>query len=227
MTSVQMENKPLDESPSQCTLSIASGAAENFQTKLADPGPLGLIAFGMTTILFNLTNARIFQMNTTTAGMVVCYGGSTQILVGIMEFIRGNAFNCTITTTFGAFWLATACVWLLPRRTLETPTEYLEEAERGFMGIFFFMWAVFTFFMFASAFRQPLAIMFVLFTAATNFTIQAISFWSDSETIMKIAGYEGLICGMSALYCGLALTMNGSYDRTILPLSFPNRQHSD
>ncbi|ORC93327.1 putative GPR1/FUN34/yaaH family protein [Trypanosoma theileri] len=194
------------------------GCTGDFRTKLADPGPLGFIAFGMTTLLFNISNAELCPMNTTTAGMVLCYGGSTQVLAGIMEFVRGNTFGCTISTTFGAFWLATACMWLLPRQTEQTPYEYLVEAQSDFLGAFFLMWAVFAYVMCASALRQPLVLVFVIFTAGFNFTLQCISFWSRSQTLARVAGFEGMVCGASAMYAGLALTVNDSYNSIILPL---------
>ncbi|KAH9599120.1 Acetate transporter GPR1/FUN34/SatP family [Trypanosoma melophagium] len=214
---------PVNEPTGNVAQVCGCTSADDFRNKLADPAALGLLAFGMTTLLFNISIADLCPINTTTAGMVLCYGGGTQVLVGIMEFIRGNTFGCTLTTTFGAFWLATACMWVLPRQTEQTPDEYLVGADTVFSGAFFLMWAVFTFVMCASALQQPLVIVLVIFTAALNFTLQCISFWSGSQTLKRVAGFEGMFCGLTAIYSGLALTVNESYKGEFLPLLQHNR----
>ncbi|RNF12382.1 GPR1/FUN34/yaaH family protein [Trypanosoma conorhini] len=196
---------------------------EEHRQRFADPGALGFLTYGFTTVLYNLSNSGLCPLNTTTAGMVIAYGGFTQMLAGIMDFFRGNAFPCTIATTFGAFWIATALVWLLPRKTAATPDEYLVEADEAFMGAFFFLWAVLTIVALVSSFRQPLAISFVFFMTLLFFTLQSAAFWSKSSVMKRVAGYEGICCGLSAMYCGLAMMLNEAHGKTLLPM-FPHRR---
>lgn len=207
-----------DTRPDAIAQKTAAADGGDYRQKLGDPGALGLLAFGMTTIMFTLSTSGLTPMNTTTAGMVICYGGCTQVLVGIMEFVRGNSFGCTIATTFGAFWVATAFVWLLPRRLTEDSHEYLREADDGFMGAFFLIWAVFTLTMSAASLKGPLMCSFTLFLAGLSFFLQSIAFWARSDAMKIVGAYDGLLCGISAMYCGLALTVNMNYERNILPL---------
>ncbi|RNF07740.1 GPR1/FUN34/yaaH family protein [Trypanosoma rangeli] len=213
-----------DDNGSEERFAPAPAPVEDYRQKLGDPGAVGFIAYGITTVLFNLSNAGLFPMNTTTAGIVIAYGGFAQVLAGIMEFVRGNTFPCTIATTFGSFWIATALVWILPHKSNNTPDEYLQEADEAFMGVFFLLWAVFTSVALASSLVQPRAIFFVFVMTLLFFVLQAVAFFSKNALMKRIAGFEGICCGLSALYCGLAMMLNDAHGKTLLPLFPPHRK---
>ncbi|KAF8276415.1 putative GPR1/FUN34/yaaH family [Trypanosoma cruzi] len=194
--------------------------ANDYRQKLGNPGALGLLAFGATTLLVNASTAKLFAMNTTTAGVVIMYGGLTQLIAGVMEFVRGNTFGCTISTSFGAFWLATAMVWILPQKNPGTPYASLQGAEDGLVGINAFLWALILFIGFLSSLCEPLAVTMVFFTGFLFILTQSIALWANSSVMLQVAGYEGMICGVIAFYCGIAMTLNDAHKRTLLPL-FP------
>ena len=85
------------------------------QIKLANPGPLGLMGFGMTTILLNIHNAGFFPVMTAIVSMGIFYGGLAQVIAGILEFRKGNTFGTTAFTSYGFFWIALVgiCIYLL------------------------------------------------------------------------------------------------------------------
>ncbi|ESL06077.1 GPR1/FUN34/yaaH family [Trypanosoma rangeli SC58] len=215
-----------DDNGSVERLAAAPAPVEDYRQKLGDPGAVGFVAYGITTVLYNLSNADLFPLNTTTAGIVIAYGGFAQVIAGIMEFVRGNTFPCTIATTFGSFWIATALVWILPHKDTSTPNEYLHEADEAFLGVFFLLWAVFTSVALASSLVMPRAIFFVFVLTLLFFVLQSVAFLSKSALLKRIAGFEGICCGLSALYCGLAMMLNDAHGKTLLPLFPPRRKHN-
>ena len=83
--------------------------------KLANPGPLGLMGFGMTTVLLNLHNAGFFPLNSAIISMGIFFGGTAQIPAGLLEYKKGNTFGMTAFTAYGSFWLSPVGLLLLPR----------------------------------------------------------------------------------------------------------------
>ena len=113
----------------------------------ANPAPLGLLGFGMTTILLNLHNAGFYELNSMILAMGLCYGGAAQVIAGIMEWKKGNTFAATAFTSYGFFWFSLVILIVLPKLGLATATN--EKAMAAYLGI----WGLFTACMFVATFR--------------------------------------------------------------------------
>lgn len=182
--------------------------------RIGSPTPIGFFAFGMTTLLYNVHNAKICQLNMATMGLVVMFGGLTQFLCGFFELINMNTLGCTISTTYGAFWMATAVLFLQPEN------DYVAMGDHTYTGGFFLLWFFFAGTLFASAFRSPFMCMALFFLVPLNFLLQSIGYFADSTTVAKVAGYEGIIVGALATYLGMAFTLRDVYGRSLLPILF-------
>ncbi|OCH38784.1 acetate uptake transporter [Aliivibrio fischeri] len=180
--------------------------------KLANPAPLGLMAFGMTTVLLNLHNAGFFPLNTAILAMGIFYGGTAQVIAGIMEYKKGNTFGTTAFTSYGFFWLSLVALILMPEMGLGQAT------SATFMGWYLSMWGVLTFFLFLGTFNYPRAKQVVFGSLTILFALLAARDFTGSVVIGHLAGYVGLFCGLSAMYFSMAQVINGEYGRTVLPV---------
>ncbi|OCH01967.1 acetate uptake transporter [Aliivibrio fischeri] len=180
--------------------------------KLANPAPLGLMAFGMTTVLLNLHNAGFFPLNTAILAMGIFYGGTAQVIAGIMEYKKGNTFGTTAFTSYGFFWLSLVALILMPEMGLGQAT------SATFMGWYLSMWGVLTFFLFLGTFNYPRAKQVVFGSLTILFALLAARDFTSSVVIGHLAGYVGLFCGLSAMYFSMAQVINGEYGRTVLPV---------
>ena len=185
-------------------------------TKIKDttgnPAPLGLLGFGMTTVLLNIHNAGFYPLNTMILAMGIFYGGICQIIAGIMEWKKGNTFATAAFTSYGAFWLLLVALLLMPKVGLGTAT------SEGAMAAFFFMWGLFTLVMFIGTLKLNKALMFVFGSLTLLFFLLCLRDATGSAVIGKIAGYEGIICGFSAIYAALAQVLNEVYGRIVWPI---------
>ncbi|SCY68811.1 acetate uptake transporter [Desulfoluna spongiiphila] len=179
---------------------------------LANPGPLGLMGFGMTTVLLNIHNAGFFPMSAMILAMGLFYGGMAQIIAGILEFKKGNTFGVTAFISFGHFWLTLVALILMPK------FGWIEATEHHFMGWYLFMWGLFTFFMFFGTLKANRGLQFVFGSLTILFVLLAAHHWTGSERIGVIAGFEGIICGLSAIYLAMAEVLNEQYGRVVLPI---------
>ncbi len=182
------------------------------QDNTANPAPLGLLGFGLTTVLLNLHNAGFFALDSMILAMGIFYGGIAQIIAGIMEWKKNNTFGTTAFTSYGLFWLSLAGLLILPRIGLASA------ASSTAMGYYLFIWGLFTAVMFVATLKLNGILQFVFASLAILFFLLAIGDWTGSTLIKTIAGYEGVICGASAIYAGLAQVLNEVYDRTVLPI---------
>jgi len=178
----------------------------------ANPAPLGLLGFGMTTVLLNLHNAGFFGLGSMILAMGVFYGGLAQIIAGIMEWKKNNTFGTTAFISYGLFWLSLVGLIVGPKIGLGDAT------ENSAMVAYLFMWGVFTSVMFIGTLKLNKALQFVFASLALLFFLLAIGDYTGSATIKHIAGYEGIICGLSAMYTALAQVLNEVYGRTVAPL---------
>ncbi|MDR3427613.1 MULTISPECIES: acetate uptake transporter [Silvimonas] len=178
----------------------------------ANPAPLGLLGFGMTTVLLNLHNAGLFEFNAMILAMGLCYGGVAQIIAGIMEWKKGNTFACTAFTSYGLFWLSLVALLLLPKMGMGTP------AATGAMVSYFVMWGLFTGVMFIGTLALNRALQVVFGSLTILFALLALGDGLGSATIGQIAGWEGIFCGFSAIYAALAQVLNETHGRVMLPL---------
>lgn len=179
---------------------------------LANPGPLGLMGFGMTTILLNLHNAGFFPLTSIILSMGIFYGGIAQILAGLLEYKKGNTFGVTAFTSYGAFWLTLVAIIMLPKMGLA------EAADAQFLGVFLALWGIFTLFMFFGTLGANRALQFVFASLTVLFALLAIGNITGNHALLTFAGYEGIICGASAIYLAMAEVLNEQYGRTVLPI---------
>lgn len=178
----------------------------------ANPAPLGLLGFGMTTVLLNLHNAGLFGLDAMILGMGIFYGGMAQIVAGIMEWKKKNTFGTVAFTSYGFFWLTLVALIVLPKMGLA------DEPSKGAMVAYLFLWGLFTFFMFIGTLKINRVTQVVFGSLTILFWLLALGDATGNVFITRIAGYEGILCGCSAIYAAVAQVLNEVYGRTVLPL---------
>lgn len=181
----------------------------------ANPAPLGLLGFGMTTIMLNIHNAGFYPVASMILGMGIFVGGIAQLIAGIMEYGAGNTFGFTAFCAYGSFWLSLVALWVLPKLGLAEATPV------GFVGWYLAMWGIFTLFMFIGTLRKNRALQVIFGSLVALFALLAIRDWSGSEAIGHVAGYIGIFCGASAFYLAVAEVLNETYGREVLPIGSP------
>ena len=186
---------------------------------LANPAPLGLMGFGMTTVLLNIHNTGLFAVSAMILAMGIFYGGLAQIIAGIMEFKKGNTFGTTAFTSYGLFWISLVALWLLPSLTFIGTGSKAGATEPSFMAWYFFMWGVFTMMMFIGTLKKNCSLSFIFGSLFILFYLLALRDWGFiTGDATKLIGYEGIICGLSAIYLAMAEVLNETYGKTILPI---------
>jgi uncharacterized protein len=180
--------------------------------KSANPAPLGLMGFGMTTVLLNIHNAGFFPVSAMVLAMGVFYGGIIQILAGLLEYKRGNTFATTAFTSYGAFWLTLVGLLLAPR------WGWADATPPVFMGWYLFLWGLFTLGMFFGTWRGNRGLQVVFSSLTVLFFLLAARDWTGSALVGHIAGWEGIGCGLSAIYLAMAEVLNEKFERTVLPV---------
>jgi len=178
----------------------------------ANPAPLGLLAFGMTTVLLNLHNTGLFNLGTMILAMGIFYGGIAQIIAGIMEWKKGNTFGTTAFMSFGFFWLTLVGLLVMPK------VGWGNAPEIPGMVAYLSIWGIFTGVMFIATLKLSRALQFIFGSLTLLFFLLAIADGTGIYAIKVIAGYEGIICGLSAIYTGLAQVLNEVFARTVAPI---------
>lgn len=178
----------------------------------ANPAPLGLLGFGMTTVLLNFHNLGLFGLDTMILGMGLCSGGLCQILAGLLEWKKGNTFGMTAFTSYGAFWLSLVTLVVLPKLGLgEAPSELA-------MAAYLALWGLFTAGFFLATLRLSRALQVVFASLTLLFGLLALGDLTGNMAVKHWAGAEGIFCGGSAMYAGLGQLLNEVYRRTVVPL---------
>jgi succinate-acetate transporter protein len=178
-----------------------------------NPAPLGLLGFGMTTVLLNFHNAGFFELNTMILAMGICYGGIAQIIAGIMEWRKGNTFATTAFISYGLFWLSLVALIVM------TKLGWGAASNDKAMAAYLFMWGLFTLVMFIGTLRLHIAGQVVFGSLTILFFLLAYGDFANASPPFKhFTGYEGIFCGFSAIYTGLAQVLNELYGKTLLPL---------
>lgn len=177
-----------------------------------NPAPLGLLGFGMTTVLLNLHNAGFYELNAMILAMGICYGGVAQIIAGAMEWKKGNTFATTAFISYGFFWLSLVALIGLPK--LGFPA-----ADETAMAAYLAIWGLFTAVMFLGTFRLNRALQIVFGTLTVLYFLLAIGDYTGASAGFRHAtGWEGIVCGLSAIYAGLAQILNELFGKIIWPL---------
>ncbi len=179
---------------------------------LANPAPLGLMGFGMTTVLLNLHNAGFFALNSMILAMGLAYGGTAQVIAGILEYKKGNTFGMTAFISYGFFWISLVLLMVLPQ------FGWAPAADAVSMGFYLMLWGIFTLFMFVGTFKSPLALQFVFGSLVVLFAMLALKDFTGYHPLGVWAGYEGIVCGSAAIYLAMAEVINESLGRTVLPI---------
>ena len=181
------------------------------EKKLANPGPLGLMGFGMTTVLLNLHNAGFFPTTSIILAMGIFYGGMAQVVAGILEYGKGNTFGTVAFTSYGFFWMSLVAIWVLP------VLGWSPAPSEAFMGWYLLLWGIFTLFMFLGTFKGSPVLRFVFLSLTVLFFLLALRDFLGSHAIGTLAGYVGLICGASAMYLSMAEVLHEQHGRKFLP----------
>src|ERR1700749_2942311 len=179
---------------------------------IANPAPLGLCAFGMTTVLLNIHNAGFFEMNTMILGMGIFYGGLAQVIAGVIEAKKNNTFGLTAFTSYGFFWLSLVGFIVMAK------VGWMAGPDATAFAWYLAVWGVFTFLMFFGTLKLNRALQFVFGSLTILFFLLAYVKATGNESVEHIAGYEGIICVASAIYTGIANVLNEVYGRTVLPV---------
>ena len=179
--------------------------------KVANPGPLGLLGFGMTTVLLNLHNAGLLPLSIAIVAMGIALGGLAQIIAGIRELCQGNTFGGTAFTAYGLFWWSLVLIWL-------NPGEKVAAADNITMGYYLLLWGIFTAFMFVGTLKHNRATQVVFGSLTILFVFLAIGDFTGNHTITMVAGFEGIFCGLSAIYNAMGQILNAEFGKKIIPL---------
>jgi hypothetical protein len=182
------------------------------ETKFANPTPLGLTAFGMTTVLLNLHNIGLWRLGSMVLAMGIFYGGLAQVFAGILEFRRGNTFGTTAFLSFGLFWMSLVFILVAPVLNIYA------EASKGAMAAYFVMWGLYTLLMYIPARRINIVLQVVFGTLVILFFLLAVNEGYEKNAISVVAGIDGVICGLSSIYLGMAEVINEYYHRRVIPI---------
>jgi hypothetical protein len=179
---------------------------------LANPAPLGLFGFGMTTVLLNIHNAGFYEMNSMILAMGLFYGGLAQVIAGILEYKKNNTFGMTAFISYGFFWISLVGLIFMAKWGWIAPT------PGNALVAYLVVWGIFTLLLFFGTLRINRALQFVFGSLTLLFFLLAIGDATKNESITHLAGYEGIVCGGSAIYTGIANLLNEVYGYTVLPL---------
>ena len=145
--------------------------------------------------------------------MGIFYGGSAQVLAGIFEWYKGNLFGMIAFLSYGLFWISFCFLIIFPSLGFGVTSDAMS------LALYLFIWGVFSTCMFVGTLKKsPRSLCFVFLTVVILFYLLALHFWTGSELVLKVAGIEGILCGLSAIYVAFGEILNPIYGRTIIPL---------
>jgi hypothetical protein len=176
---------------------------------IADPGPLGLAGFALTTFVLSMVNSGIAAGTAVTAvlGLALFYGGIAQLLAGMWEFVKGNTFGATAFTSYGAFWMA---FWYLVTTG--------GDKGAGAVALFLTAWTIFTAYMTVAAMKASRAVMLVFVSLTITFLFLTLGAWGTMSNGGQIGGYFGLLTAALAWYASAAGVINSTWKKTVLPV---------
>lgn len=179
----------------------------------ANPAPLGLMAFGMTTVLLNVHNAGLIGLSTMILAMGIFYGGLAQVIAGAMEWKKKNTFGTVAFSSYGLFWLTLVALIVMPKMNVGIPGP-----DAHGMAAYLILWGIFTGIMFIPTLKLNRALQVVFLTLTVLFFLLAATELTGNKTLGVVAGYEGILCGASAMYASLAQIWNEVFGRVVAPL---------
>ena len=177
-------------------------------TKMSNPAPLGLLGFGMTTVLLSLHNAGILELDGITLAMGAFVGGLAQVLAGIMEYRNGNTFGTVAFTLYGMFWLTFVSTHLgIPG---------MQFAESS-IGTYLLLWGILTLFLFMGTVKGRKSTMLVFGTLTITFMLLAAGHLGGVDGLLTAGGFVGTVCGLFAMYTAFAEVLSEQHGHEILP----------
>jgi succinate-acetate transporter protein len=180
---------------------------------IADPAPLGLAAFALTTFVLSMFNAGLVgkQGEPIVLGLALAYGGTAQLLAGMWEFRKGNTFGATAFSSYGAFWIS---FWAY----VAFFAKEIPEANRGSaVGLYLIAWGIFTTYMWVASLRTTAAVSLVFLLLAITFFVLGIGDAGGNDTISKLGGWLGLATALAAWYASFAGVTKFTFGREVLP----------
>jgi succinate-acetate transporter protein len=187
---------------------------EVISTSIADPGPLGLAAFALTTFVLSMFNSGLVGAGgePVVFGLAFAYGGLAQLLAGMWEFRTGNTFGAAAFTSYGAFWLS---FWAYA----QFYADKVAPADAGHaVGLYLIAWGIFTLYMSVAALRTTTAILAVFVLLTVTFLLLGIGDAGAHSNITKAGGYAGLATAAAAWYASFAAVTNSTFGRVVLPV---------
>jgi succinate-acetate transporter protein len=181
---------------------------------IADPAPLGLAAFALTTFVLSMFNAGLVDAKgePIVLGLALAYGGTAQLLAGMWEFRKGNTFGATAFSSYGAFWIS---FWAF----VAFFAERIPEANRGSaVGLYLIAWGIFTTYMWVASLRTTAAVSLVFVLLAITFFVLGIGDAGGYDSITKLGGWLGLATALAAWYASFAGVTNFTFGRELLPV---------
>lgn len=193
--------------------SAPTAAAPSFGAQIADPAPLGLAGFALTTFMLSAFNSGMLPKTAEVAflGVALFYGGIAQLFAGMWEFAKGNTFGATAFTSFGAFWIS---FWWLTGHTDLTAAK--EDAAKG-IGVYLLAWGIFTLYMTFAATRVSTAVLVVFAALTLTFFVLAIGEFAGSDGWHRLGGWLGIVTALAAWYASFAGVSNFTFKRMVLP----------
>lgn len=189
-------------------------SAPSFGAHIADPGPLGLAGFALTTFMLSSFNSGLAPKSAEVVvlGVALFYGGLAQLFAGMWEFVKGNTFGALAFSSYGAFWMS---FWYLVSHGKDLPTTG-NDAAQG-IGVFLLAWTIFTLYMTFVASKLS-GILFGLFSIlSVTFIFLTMGEFAGSSAMTHIGGYLGLVTAFVAWYASFAGVLNGSVKRVVMP----------
>jgi len=196
------------------TAGESARAREIVGVTIADPGPLGLAGFAMTTFVLSMFNAKLLGEGgePVVFGLALAYGGLAQLLAGMWEFRTGNTFGAVAFTSYGAFWIS---FWALVTFFVkDIPKDEVGAA----VGLFLWSWGIFTAYMFIASLRTTAAVALVFALLAVTFIVLGIGNVGGNADVIKAGGYIGIVTAVAAWYASFAVVVNSTFGRTVMPV---------
>jgi succinate-acetate transporter protein len=199
--------------PMAGSTAVARETVNALAGSIADPGPLGLAGFALTTFVLSCVNAGWVHKGTEpiVLGLALAYGGLAQLLAGMWEFKKGNTFGATAFASYGAFWIS---FWaFVVFYAGKVPKADATQA----VGLYLFAWGLFTAYMWIASFKTTAAVNIVFFLLTITFFLLAFGEWGTSSGLSKLGGYFGLATAFVAWYASFAGVINSTFGKVVLP----------
>lgn len=178
----------------------------------ANPAPLGLMGFGLTTVLLNLHNIGLFGVDSMIMAMGIFFGGAAQVVVGKMEWKKNNMFGTVAFSSYGFFWMTLVATWVFPKMG------WAEASTPTAMGWYLTVWGLLSTALWVCTFRHGKAMQILFGMVVVLFFLLAAANFTGSHLVHLLGGIDGVLCGGFAMYCASATLINDAFGKQVLPL---------